>query len=304
MRLTSTADIICKIAGVIAILLLVRSASQGWLVLLIYGSASVASTSYMYCIALSEYGLCVPSAEDVISVLQDGISLFVFQASVALYTSANVFILGLFVGPYAVGIYAGAERITKSVLQLLGPINQALYPRMNAIIHRNREAGGAIIRRAFWLVLGLTTGLAVLLVAAAPILVRILLGSQFHESVLTIRILALLLPIIGASNMLGVQWMLPLRKDRAFNTMVVTSGVLNVCLAASLARRYAGNGMAVAVVCSELFVTAGCFGYLWFHKLNPVLSVVHADCVLLSATGVVELDAGVAVSCEGKSSED
>ena len=264
----------------IAILLTVKNASQDWIVLLIYGSASLASTSYMYVVALRDYRMLTPSVRDIIAVLKDGAALFMFQASVSMYTSANVFILGLFVPPYAVGIYAGAERITKSILGLLGPVNQALYPRMNAIIHESFESGRRTIRRAFWLVLIFTMIIAATIELTAPLLVRILLGSRFQESIIPLRILAVLVPIIGASNMLGVQWMIPLRKDKAFNLVVIASGVINLCLATLLARRFSANGMAIAVVCAELCVTAGCYGYLSVRKLNPLHSSSRVKAVV------------------------
>jgi PST family polysaccharide transporter len=270
LRLTSSADIVCKVAGVIAILLTVRNASQDWVVLLIYGCASLASTSYMYLMALRDYRMSAPSVGDIAAVMKDGAALFMFQASVSMYTSANVFVLGLFVPPHVVGIYAGAERITKSILGLLGPINQAIYPRINAIIHENFEAGRRTIRRAFWMVFAFTMVIAATIEIAAPLLVRILLGSRFHESIVPLRLLAVLVPIIGASNMLGVQWMIPLRRDKAFNVIVITSGILNICLATLLARRFSSIGMAIAVVCAELCVTTGCYVYLSIHRLNPL----------------------------------
>jgi PST family polysaccharide transporter len=104
----------------------------------------------------------------------------------------------------------------------------------------------------------------------APSLVRILLGSQYGPAVQVLRILALLPPLVALSNVLGIQWMLPLRLDRAFNTIIVASGIINLSLATALAPRYAAHGMAWAVVGAETFVTIAMCVVLRRWKLDPV----------------------------------
>jgi PST family polysaccharide transporter len=270
MRFTSSIDIIFKSIGVAAIFLLVRSQSQAPLVLVIYAAASVGSTSYIYFHALREFGIRPAGARCIATELKAGFSLFLFQASVSLFTSANGFVLGLFVPVRIVGIYVGAERISRSVIGLLNPINQALYPRINLVLHENWEAAVMIIRKAFVsFVIGAVLVTSFLL-AAAPIIVKFLLGGRFVESVPTLRILALLIPLIAASNVLGIHWMLPLRRDRAFSIIVGCAGVINIIFACILAPRFAENGMASAVLIAEFTVTCGCFLYLGYQKLNPL----------------------------------
>jgi len=270
MRLTSSIDVAFKSLGVVAIFALIRTPAQAPMVLVIYASAALGSTACINGIAIRELGIRPATGGDVLAELRKGFSLFLFQASVALFTSANGFILGLLAPVRTVGIYVGAERISKSVLGLLGPVNQAVYPRINRILDQSRQAAVRLVRRGFLAVLGITSALALGLMIAAPVAVRLLLGPQFHESIATLRILALLVPVIGISNVIGVQWMLPLRRDRAFSAIVMAAGAANLLLAFLLAPLHAANGMAVAVLSAEVLVTAGCFAYLCAIRSNPL----------------------------------
>lgn len=70
--------------------------------------------------------------------------------------------------------------------------------------------------------------------------------------------------------MLGLQWMLPLRMDRQFSTIIVCCGILNVLLASFLARHLFARGMAISAVCSEFTVMLSCVIYLSKKRLNPL----------------------------------
>jgi PST family polysaccharide transporter len=169
-----------------------------------------------------------------------------------------------------VGIYAGAERISKSILGLTGPISQALYPRMNALMRESPEKAALLARRVIPAMMLAAASLAAVLVIAAPLVVRITLGRGFEDSVAVLRLLALLVPLIAGSNLLGIQWMLPLRRDRAFNAIIICAGFLNVGLACLLAPILQAKGMALAVILAETFVTLGCFVYLQAQSLSPL----------------------------------
>jgi PST family polysaccharide transporter len=169
-----------------------------------------------------------------------------------------------------VAYYAGAERISRAFLSLLAPISQALFPRVSYLVQEARERAARLARISL-VVMGV--GGAVIggvVFVLAPSLVRILLGSQYGPAVQVLRILALLPPLVALSNVLGIQWMLPLRLDRAFNTIIVGSGIINLSLAMALAPRYAAHGMAWAVVCAETFVTIAMYVVLRRWKLDPV----------------------------------
>ena len=215
--------------------------------------------------------LYVPRAREVVAALRGGLSMFLFQASVSLYTTANAFVLGLFVSPAIVGFYGSAERLSRAALGMLGPITNAIFPRISRLATTNpaRAARVAGVSLIVMVVGGAALGGAIAVLA--PEIVRVVLGPGYEATVPVLRLLSALLPIVGASNVLGIQWMLPLKLDNAFNKIIIAAGLVNIGLAVVLAPLYGATGMAASVVTSEALVTTMMAVVLWRRGLAPNL---------------------------------
>jgi PST family polysaccharide transporter len=87
----------------------------------------------------------------------------------------------------------------------------------------------------------------------------------------------LLVPLIAVNTALGMQWMLPLGLDRAFNTITLLAGLINVGLAAALASSCAALGMAWAVVSAEIFVAGSLYLVLRWRKLDLMSRSTTSD---------------------------
>jgi PST family polysaccharide transporter len=107
--------------------------------------------------------------------------------------------------------------------------------------------------------------------------VRLLLGKGFSNSIPVLRLLSILPALIAVSNVLGIQWMLPLRLDKEFNTIILSAGALNLILALLLTPRYHQMGMAVSVVFAEMLVTVSIVLFLRRRKLDPWAEIQRAE---------------------------
>ena len=137
------------------------------------------------------------------------------------------------------------------------------------LLMSDRKKAIALVRVSFGvMVLGgvLLCGMVLL---AAPIIVRVLLGPRFEPAIPVMRILSLLLPIVAASNVLGIQWMLPLGMDRVFNKIIICAGLLILTFGVWWASQWQYIGMACAVVTIEAMVTMAMWIILGRHKVNP-----------------------------------
>lgn len=270
MRLVASLDVVGKGLALVLIFLWVKGPGDVWKVLFLQGGASLLATAVALGVAHREVPWLWPRPHWVVCALRTGWSMFFFRSAVSLYTLGNAFILGLFATPQVVGYYAGAEKISKAFLGLFTPISQAFYPRISHLV-RHTPLEAARLARVGLRVLGLgglALGLGVWL--GAPLLVRVLLGEGYEPAVPVLRILALLVPLIALSNVLGIQWMLPLGLDRPFNAIIVGAGFLNLALAVFLAPHLQHVGMALAVVISELWVTLGMWLYLRKRGKDPL----------------------------------
>jgi PST family polysaccharide transporter len=270
MRLVAALDVSARALATVGIFVFVRSPQGAWVALALQGAAAMLSVSTALAIAYRGVPFRLPTWRLSWEALRRGWTIFFFRSSVSLYTVGNAFILGMFVSPELVGYYAGAEKIAKAFFGLLGPVSQALYPRLSNLVKHSR-AEAARLARLSALVMGgggLLMGFGVF-VFAHP-LVRILLGAGLDPAAPVLRVLALLVPLIAVSYVFGIQWMLPLGLDGPYIRIVLAAGLLNVALAAALAPRFAEAGMAWAVVISEAFVTASVYWFLRHRGLDPM----------------------------------
>lgn len=259
MGVVATLEISCKSAAAAAIFFLVRSPDDAKMVLGLQAAAAVVSILTALYLVYRATPFRLPSIALVRDALQTGWPLFLLRGSESFYTLGNAFILGFFVGPTAVGYFAGPEKITRALAGLFNPIRQTLYPRLSRLMHTS-PAKGIRLARAGMSVTGLgglVLGVTVFLFA--PWLVRIVFGAQFTPAVTVLRLLAILPPLVSVTQSIGMQWLLPLGKERVVTRTVMMAGLLHILLVFALVPRLAHVGMACVVLCSETFVCATLF---------------------------------------------
>jgi len=198
--------------------------------------------------------------------LAEGWHVFFSSMAISLYTISTTFILGLFTNNTVVGYFAAADKIVQAIKGLYQPISQAIYPLIGKKIHEDKQAGLAFIKKTTWIVgTGVLVISAILFLLAEPI-VNLLLGEQYQQSILLLKIMAFLPFIIALSNMFGVQTMLNLGYKQAFSRILVVAALLGVGLSFVLVPLYEGLGTAVTLLAIELFVAIVMYIYLKFLK--------------------------------------
>ncbi len=212
----------------------------------------------------------IPLWENVVRVFRDGWAVFLSTAAISLYTTSNAFILGLLTNNTIVGYYAAAERIVKALHSLVSPLSQGFYPRVSSQASLGREEGLRWAQRALISIGGMGTLISAGLFMGTPLIVRLLLGSQYESSIPVMRLLSFLPFLIAFSNVFGVQVMLPFRLDKPFLVILTSAGFVNVLLALFFVPLLQATGMAVAVTLTEFYVTASMFWYLRAKGLLPV----------------------------------
>jgi polysaccharide transporter, PST family len=255
LRLVSLLNIVAAAGAAGAIFSLVHSPADAWLVLAARGISNCCVTVVAITLLYREAPFIRPSVQAGWAALVEGFSMFVFKSATSFYTTANVLLLGLLGTPYVVGWFAGSEKIIRAALSTTTmAISQAFYPRIASLAEVNRgEASRALMWSARLMIgLGIVVGSVVFF--GAPFIVKVLLGPGFERSIPVLKVMSALPVLIGSSNLLGVQWMLPLRLDREFNTIVIVAGLINIVLAVALVPRYHEVGMAFSVVATEAFI--------------------------------------------------
>jgi O-antigen/teichoic acid export membrane protein len=120
---------------------------------------------------------------------------------------------------------------------------------------------------------GMTLVSAVLFFGA-PLIVRLLMGPEFGDAVLPLRILSVLPILVAMNTIIGRLILLPLGRDRSFSRIIFAGGLLNLMLLAILAPRFGAAGVACSLVATELFVTLTMiFSLRKLRKLLPAQAI-------------------------------
>lgn len=266
MRLVAVLDVSGRSVATAGIFLFIHSPADDWKVLIVWGVGGLVGVISGFFFVYREIEFRWPTWFLIWEVLCTGWAMFVTRGAASLYTAGNSFILGLFAPSWAVGYYAGAEKIARAAVTSVLPLGQTLFPRVSGLIRISLPKAIRLVRIAaiVFVLIGVSGGLAIFFLA--PLLVRILLGPAFVPAVPVLRILSLLIPLFAIGTLLGTVWMLPRGLDGPVTFIVCGGAILNIGLGILLAPHYFQIGMAWVVVLAEVFVAVAMFGYLSLTK--------------------------------------
>jgi PST family polysaccharide transporter len=189
-------------------------------------------------------------------------ALFLSRAFINIYTISTTFILGIFTNSIIVGYYVTADKIVQIIKSLYGPISQSLYPYISKIAHHNKELALMKIRKITKLVALITLLLSIVLFFSAKIIIFLIAGKDFIESITILRIMSFLPFIVALSNIAGIQTMLTFGKDKAFSVILLIASLVSLLLSIILVPLFKHYGTAITVVIVEVFVTTSMIFYL------------------------------------------
>jgi polysaccharide transporter, PST family len=253
----STITIVARLSSVPVTYWLVRTPTDLMVAALIPGCVSIVCglAGCWFLFAEKQIHGCRVSTRDLLQTLGEGWHLFLSTASVSLYQATNTVVLGFVAGSVAVGYYSAAERIVQTAQSLLAPITQSLYPRMSRLMHESRSEAFALLRRILRIQGSLSAVITLTLLLAAPLITELLYGPQFAETTRVLRWLAPIPFLVALSNVFGIQTMLPMGMSRSVSRILLSAGLLNVCLLFALTPPFGSSGTALSVTTTELFVT-------------------------------------------------
>lgn len=275
MRYISIVSGGAKILAAVLLFVFVRQRSDYALALAIQSGGLLVAGIAGFWVALARFRLSYrwPSREHLSRVLREGWHLFVSNAAGTLYATSNVFLVGLVAGNVQAGYFSVAERVTRSIQGMLGPVTQAIYPHISSLAASSREAALHFIRKCLvWLGILSFVPSFLLLLFARPIAV-VLAGPAADGSVVPLRWMALLPFVISVSSVLAIQTMIPFGMERILSRIYVIAGVASLLFSIPLIYRFGASGGAAGVLVVEIcivlamWVTLRKLGIdLWFRS--------------------------------------
>ena len=265
MRYISIVSGCAKIFAALLLFVFVHTQSDYLIALAIQSGGLLIAGVAGFWIGITRFHLSfrLPTAAELRRTLADGWHLFVSNAAGTLYATTNVFLVGLIAGNIEAGYFSAAERLTRSIQGMLGPITQAIYPHVSGLAVRSREHAVAFIRKTLVWMSGLSFAPSVILLIFAHPIALILFGKAASGSIEPLRWMAMLPFIISVSSVLTIQTMIPFGMEKALSRIYVVAGISSLALSIPMIHRYGAPGGAASVLIVE-----GCIVLAMWHVLK------------------------------------
>lgn len=259
-------ELAARVVSTVAIVLLVHDAGDAWLVPALQGLALalmlIVTTSSMLK-RVDAPGFKLRSSW---SLLARNAHLCFTRLVQMSAPTGNTFLLGV-ISPIGAPVYGAAERTSNAVRGLLSPISQVAFPEIVVLYAESPERARAAVKKILlWLVAGALV-MAAIIWLLADLIVLILFGEQFASTVPVFRVLLCSVPLFAIIQVIGLQWLIPLKHDRAFLVSAIAGVALNLGFALLLVPQFGALGMAWSLVLSEATTCIGLF--LYTERLGP-----------------------------------
>lgn len=246
------------ISSVIMIIIIRKSSDYGWYAIVTSASQLIVGF-LLFAYAFKKFNIQWVRVKmaAIFALLYQDRMVFISTLMISIYTTSNIVILGLMRPDSEVGIYTAASRVVGIVQTLtLMPLSQTLFPHISKSFAQDRETGLQEVKKIFPLISIFTLVLSIVLFLFSPLIIRILFGSAFMDAVVVLRILSFNPFIVSLSNLMGVQTILNLKKDKIFLYITAIGSVVSVVLNIVITHFYNYYGTAVSWVLTELFIVA------------------------------------------------
>lgn len=218
-----------------------------------------------YLVKLDKFAL-----SGVLAHLKPVLILFLPQIASEVYLVLDKTMIGLLASNIdQVGYYTQAQKIIKIILMIVTSLGTVMLPAMSAAFAQGKQDEiNRSIKNAFQFVFMLAFPLLFGVVAVADMFVPIFFGEGYDQIIPLMKVIAPILIIIGASNVIGRQFLLPTKQQRAFTISIIAGAVINFLLNLVLIRQLDAIGASIATILAELAVT---LVQIWYvRKQLPV----------------------------------
>jgi len=193
----------------------------------------------------------------------DGGQIFISTVAINLYTSTNTFLLGLFANDTVVGYFSAADKIRIAVQSFFSILSQTVYPHLALKFKSSFEDGIVIIKKLVLYAGSFSFLFCLLILIFAGEIIHLLLGYQYEQSIIVLRIISFLPFLILLSNIYGIQTMLNIGYKKEFTIIITLAAVINLIISLIIVPIYFEIGTAFSVLITEFFVTSSMIIFLW-----------------------------------------
>lgn len=261
-------SVIFKAIAVIAMLLMVRQKSD----YIVYGALTIfaasASNICNFVHAHKYIDFFLKEKCDLKKHLKPVLVFFAMSCATVIYTNLDTVMLGLMKGNVDVGYYNAAVKIKGILLGVVTALGTVMLPRLSYYVEQGEQKEfGRLTRKAMNFVILLATPLMIYFILFAREGIFFLSGAAYDGSVIPMQIIMPTLLLIGMTNVMGIQIMIPLGMEKQVLYSEIVGAIVDLIVNAILIPKYAASGAAVGTLMAEFVV--------WIVQMHALKNVTE-----------------------------
>lgn len=182
-------------------------------------------------------------------------SLGGYMVLTSLYVNFTTVYLGLTSGDKEVGYYTTASKLYSILLSVFTSFTGIMLPRMSFLISQNKfEEFKLAINKSYDLLFLFSFPLVIWSIIFSPQIILLIAGKGYEGAIIPMRIIMPLMVIIGYAQILVVQILMPLRKDKVILYNSFIGAVFGLALNFLIVNKLKSIGSSIVWLACELLL--------------------------------------------------
>ncbi|MDF2883703.1 MAG: flippase [Clostridiaceae bacterium] len=219
--------------------------------------------------------------------------LFALSVSISIYTSLDTTMLGFVSGNKEVGYYNVAIKIKTILISLVTALGTVLLPRVSYYAQNGmiKEFKNTISKSINFTIL-ISVPIVFYFVITAESMIYFLAGIAYQGAIIPMQIITPTVFLIGMSNIMGIQILIPLGKEKLIMISTIIGAIVNFTLNLFLIPQWGATGAAVATLLAEIAVSA--IQFIFVHEIIISTSIIKS---IRSIFIALVVSSGVLLGC-------
>ena len=247
-----------KITSMIAIFIFIKSPKDVALYIIVLALSTLLGNLTLWPHAVNNYGHVDRGTKlNPWRHFVPTVAMFVPQIATQLYVQLNRTMLGLMVDQKASGFYQYSDNLIKLILAFVTATGTVMLPHVaNAFAQHDMEKVHKMLYKSFDFVSALAYPMMFGIAGVSMTLAPLYYSSKYAPVGPAMLIESIVILMIGWSNVIGTQYLLPVNRVKDFTTSVTVGAVVNIIMNFPLIHLWGLNGAMWSTVLSEISVTA------------------------------------------------
>ncbi|MGT2771448.1 flippase [Streptococcus marimammalium] len=209
-------------------------------------------------------------------------TFFLLTVSTTIYLNVNTTLLGFMRNDEAVGYYSAAVKVKQILVSIVTSLGVVLLPRLSFFYEKGElEKFNKLTQKALNFILLISLPLMSFFIIVAKEIIIFLAGPSFFPSVFVMQIIMPTILLIGLSNLMGIQILVPSNRENLVVISTIFGAIVDIIVNVFTIPLWGVAGAGIASTLAELTVVCV---QLFFLKsfIFPIFKRIKINKIIIS----------------------